>query len=153
MTVLGLRCGSKEFSYSIITGSREVPELIVDQTIKYPTGFSNSQRVKWFYQEIDGLLKKHQVESIGIKGTEPMAMKGSTFAVRIEMEAMAFLAGANYGIKYIKRKVNSTIAKDFGLKGNKKYLDLGIDYSKIDEYHSKSINVKEAILIAWSMLN
>jgi hypothetical protein len=153
MTVLGLRCGSKEFSYSIVRGTMTTPELVESQTIKYPTGFNDSQRVKWFYQEIDGLMKRHSAESLGIKGTEPMAMKGSVFGCRIEMEAMALLAVANNGIKYVKRKVNGTIAKDFGLKGKKKYLETGIDYSKIPDYDSKSANIKESILIAWSMLN
>ncbi len=129
------------------------PELVESQTIKYPTGFNDSQRVKWFYQEVDGLIKRHNAESLGIKGTEPMAMKGGAFGCRIEMEAMALLAVANNAIKYVKRKVNGTIAKDFGLKGKKKYLETGIDYAKIPDYDSKSVNIKEAILIAWSMLN
>lgn len=131
----------------------DTPDLVESQTLKYPTGFNDSQRVKWFYQEIDGLVKRHNVDSIGIKGTEPMAMKGGAFGDRVEMEAMAMLVGANNGIKYVKRKVNSTIAKDFGLKGKKKYLESGVDYSKIPDYESKSVNIKESIIIAWSMLN
>lgn len=153
MITLGLRCGTKEFSYSVVKGTADVPELLEVLTIKYPTGYTDPLKLKWFYQEIDGLIKKYEVKAIGIKSTEPVAMKGLTFGDRVEVESMVLLLAANHGIKYIKKKVNRTIAKDFGLKGKGKYLETGIDYSKIPEYKDKSKTQQEAILVSWSMLS
>ena len=133
MKILGIRCSSKDFSFSIVTGKQDNPSLIDSETIKYPKGYSDADKMKWFYQEIGGLIAKYEIYGIGIKGTEPMAMKGKLYGERMQMEGMAYLQAAENSINYIKRKVKSTIAKHLGLKGKGKYLATKVDYSKISE--------------------
>lgn len=152
MKILGIRCSLKDFSFSIVTGKQDTPSLIDSGTIKYPTGYNDADKVKWFYQEIGGLITKYKIRGIGIKGVEPMAMKGKAYGERMQIEGMAYLQAAENGIKYIKRKVKSTIAKDFGLKGKGKYLATKVDYSKISEYDKKNSRIQESIQVALSML-
>lgn len=152
MNILGIRCSSKDFSYSIISGKQENPNLIDSGTIKFPTGHNDAEKLNWFHQEIGEFITKHSIGGIGIKGTEPMGMKGKHYGARMQTEGMIYLQAAQKGIKYIKRKVKSTIAKDFGLKGKGKYLATKADYSKITDFDKKNQNTQEAIQVALSML-
>jgi Holliday junction resolvasome RuvABC endonuclease subunit len=152
MIILGIRCSSKDFTFSIISGKQESPNFIEEGTIKFPTGHNDSEKLNWFYQEIGGLIAKHSIGGIGIKGVEPMAMKGKSYGMRMQTEGMIYLQAAQKGIKYIKTKVKSTIAKDFGFKGKGKYLSTKVDYSKIENFDKKSQNTQESIQVALSML-
>jgi len=152
MNILGIRCSSKDFSFSVINGKQDSPNIIESGTIKFPTGYNDAEKLNWFYQEIGGLIKKHSVGGIGIKGTEPMGMKGKNYGARMQTEGMIYLQATQNGIKYIKRKVKSTIAKDFGLKGKGKYLTTKVDYSQIVDYDKKNQNTQESIQVALSML-
>ena len=152
MVILGIRCSSKDFSFSILRGNQENPSLIDSGTIKYPTGFNDAIKMRWFYQEIGDLITKHKIGGIGIKGVEPMAMKGKAYGARMQIEGMLYLQAAENDIKYIKRKVKSTIAKDLGLKGKGKYLTTKVDYSKIIDYDKKNLKIQESIQVALSML-
>lgn len=152
MNTLGIRCSTKDFNFSVINGTQDNPNLIDSGTTKFPTGQNDADKLNWFYQEIGGLIKKHAIGGIGIKGVEPMAMKGKNYGARTQVEAMIYLQAAQNGIKYIKTKVKSTIAKDFGLKGKGKYLTSKVDYSKIPDFDNKNQNIQESIQVALSML-
>ena len=152
MNILGIRCSSKDFSFSVVNGKQDNPNLKDSGTIKFPTGYNDAERLKWFYQEIGGLIIKYNINGIGVKGVEPMAMKGKSYGERMQTEGMIYLQAAKAGIKYIKRKVKSTIAKDFGFKGKGKYLATKADYSKIVDYEKKNTNTQESIQVALSML-
>ena len=152
MNILGIRCSSKDFTYCVISGKQDNPNLHLTDWTKFPTGQSEPDRLNWFYQEIGGLITKHSIGGIGIKGVEPMAMKGKNYGARTQLEGMIYLQAAQNGVKYIKTKVKSTIAKDFGVKGKGKYLDTKVDYSKIPDYDELKTNTKESIQVALSML-
>jgi len=151
MTILGLRCSPSEFSYSIIEGNQRTHKLIHSGRIKNPSGYNHCDLLKWFYHEIGELITKYKIYAIGVKGTEPMGMKGQSYGERMELEAMIFLQASMSGIKYAKRKVNATIAKDLGLKGKGKYLATGFDYSAITNFSEMSVHLQEATQVALSM--
>lgn len=153
MKILGIRCSSKDFSFAVLNGKQESTNLIDTGTISFPKGYSDSDNLKWFHQEVGGIITKHKIGGIGVKGVEPMAMKGKIYGARMEKEGMIFLQASQNGIKYVKRKVKATIAKDIGLKGKGKYLETKADFSSISEYDKLSKNIQEAIQIAVSMLN
>jgi Holliday junction resolvasome RuvABC endonuclease subunit len=153
MSILGIRCSSKDFSFSIVKGKQDSVTLVDSGTITFPKGYSESDTLKWLSQEIEGIIKKHQVHGIGIKGVEPMGMKGKSYGARMEKEGIIFLQASLCGIKYIKRKVKSTIAKDLGMKGKGKYLETKADFSGISGYDSANKNTQESIQVAVSMLN
>lgn len=153
MNILGIKCSSKDFSYSIIKGNQESVTLSDSGTVTFPKGYSDSETLKWLSQEIEGLIKKHSIHGIGVKGVEPMGMKGKAYGARMEKEGIIFLQAALCGIKYIKRKVKVTIAKDLGMKGKSKYLETKADFTGIEGYDSTNINTQESIQVAVSMLN
>ena len=152
MKALGLRCSPSEFSFSIIEGIQKNYELVESGRIKYPKGYHHCDLLKWFYLEIERLISTYEINAIGVKGTEPMSMKGKSYGERMELEGMIFLQAAEKGIKYAKRKVNGTIAKDLGLKGRAKYL-VDFDYSTIPNFFQMSIHFQEATQVAISMLH
>lgn len=151
--ILGIRCSTKDFSYVILDGNQESPKLIHSDTLPFPKGYTNAECLKWFYLEIGGIIKTHGVSGIGIKGIEPMAMRGKSYGARMEKEGMVFLQAVENGIKNISRKVKSTIAKDLGFKGKGKYLKTKADFSSIDGYSVSITKVQEAIQVATSMLD
>lgn len=152
MIVLGLRCSPSEFSFAIVEGTLKAHKLNASAHVKYPTGYNHCELLKWLHNEIGGLITKHKPNAIGVKGTEAMGMKGKSFGERMELEAMIFLQAAEKGIKYAKRKVSGTIAKDLGLKGKGKYLANGFDYSGINDFDKMSQHLQEATQVALSML-
>jgi Holliday junction resolvasome RuvABC endonuclease subunit len=152
MIILGIRCSTNDFSYAIVTGNQASPNIIESGNIKFPSGYNDSDRIRWFYQETGELISKFSIKGIGIKGVEPMAMKGKAYGERMQIEGILFLLAAENSIKYIKRKVKGTIAKDFGLKGRGKYLATQFDYSNIPDFNKKSPNIQESIQVALSML-
>jgi hypothetical protein len=152
MNILGIRCSTKDFTYCVLSGKQDNPNLQHTEIIKFPTGQSESERLNWFYQEIGELITKRSIGGIGIKGVEPMAMKGKNYGARTQIEGMIYLQAAQNGVKYILTKVKSTIAKDLGMKGKGKYLATKMDYSKIPDFDKQKPNSKESIQVALSML-
>ncbi len=152
MTVLGIRCTNKDITFVVMIGTKIIPEIVVCNTIKFPQGFSKPQGLKWMLQEIDALIKKHDIKIIVMKGFEGIS-KGKSYEDRVEHETMFYLAAINNEIKRISKKVKSTIAKDLGLKGRARYLSKSLDTSKIVNYEKYSEKEKDAILSGWSELS
>ena len=150
--VLGLRCGSTEYSFAVLKGGKRKPEVVVKGTVKFPKSNSRALNIAWFKQEIDDIFTHHAVSFLAIKGTEGLASRGAAFVARVEHEAAAILAAVNKGIRRVPRKVKSTIAKDLGLKGKGAYLATKLDTSVIPDFEKQPPNVKEAILVGWSEL-
>lgn len=153
MSILGIRCSSKDFSFSIVKGKQDTVILVDSGTFTFPKSYSESETLKWLSQEIEGIITKYSIHGIGIKGVEPMGMKGKNYGARMEKEGIIFFQAAINDIKYIKRKVKGTIAKDLGMKGKGKYLETKADFSGIVGYDTTNKNTQESIQVAISMLN
>ena len=149
---LGLRCSNTDFCHVILTGKSDSPRIEEKDQVSFPKGFNKQQSLKWFLQEIKKILRKYPVKVIAIKGTEGMAARGKRFVIRIEHEAMIYLAAANLGIKHVFKKVNNTIAKDLGLKGKGKYLFTKLDCSIFPDFERENDKMKDAIRVAWSSI-
>lgn len=150
MEVLGVRCSSREYSFVVLSGNRQCPQIKEKGRVLFPKTISRPQELKWFMLEIETILKKYNITLISIKGTEGMASRGKPFVARVENEAAIYIAAANNGIKMVYKKVGSTIAKDLGLKGKAKYLVTKLDTSPIPKFNELHKNMQEAILVAWS---
>jgi hypothetical protein len=151
MNVLGIRCSNKDFSYSVINGQRGIPNVITVGSLIYPKNLSHPRSLLWFVQETEQLIKKHNIQAIVVKKFEGMS-RGSSFEERVEYEACVSIAAAKVGLTVICKKVKSTIAKDFGLKGRARYLETGLDTSVIPKFTDYTDKEQEAILCAWSDL-
>ena len=152
MIILGIRCSTNDYTYAMLSGTVDSPNLSEVATIPSPADYSQPEKLKWLLDELQALNKKHSITSWAIKGAEPMAAKGKPYAVRVEMEAMVSLSAAMTGSDIVVRKVKPTIAKDLGLKGRAKSLVEDLDYSKINGLKQKSEKEFEAIVVAWSSL-
>ena len=151
MNILGVRCSNKDFSYVVMSGSQKAPAIVASGSLAYPKNFARPRSLLWFTQEVEQLIKKHDVQSVVIKRFEGRS-RGGSFEERVEYEAAVYLACARCGITAVCKKVKSTIAKDFGLKGRAHYLETGIDTSVIPAFSSYTDKEQEAILCAWSEL-
>lgn len=149
---LGIRCSNNDFCYVILSGSSSAPKIEKKDHISFPKRFSRQQSLKWFFQEIEGILKKYPIKVIAIKGTEGNAPRGKAFVDRIENEAMIYLAAANKDIRRVYRKVYRTIATNFGLRGKAKYLSTKLDCSVFPGFNQENNKMKNAILVAWSSM-
>jgi Holliday junction resolvasome RuvABC endonuclease subunit len=150
--VIGFRCSNSDYSYAILDGDKKNPKIITSNTTSFPKNFERQDELKWFYQELDDLFKKYQINSIGIKGAEVPGQNGNSFICRVENEAMIFLCASNNGITKISRKVKATIAKNLCSKGRAKYLQTELNLYDIENYTKSSDKINEAILVAWSNL-
>ena len=64
MKVSGIRCSNKDYSFAILSGNKQSPNVIETGNAPYPKSFVRPQSLKWLFQEIEGLLSDHQVNSI-----------------------------------------------------------------------------------------
>ena len=150
MNILGIRCSNKDFSYVVMSGSKKAPAIVESSSLLYPKNFTRPRSLLWFTQEIEQLIKKHNVQSVVIKRFEGRS-RGGSFEDRIEYEAMVYLACAICGLTTACKKVKSTIAKDLGLKGRAHYLEI-LNTCVIPSFSSCTDKEQEAILCAWSDL-
>jgi len=151
MCILGIRCSNNDFTYAVITGSQKSPNVKHCASVAVPKNFSRPRTLHWMVQEIEELIKKHNVRKVVMKGFEGR-MRGKTYEERVELEAAIYIAGGKNGMNGIFKKVNSTIAKDLGLKGRARYLQTSLDTSVIAEFSNKSDKEQDAIRSAWSEL-
>lgn len=152
MKILGIRCSNNDFSFAVVSGNKKTPHLLETGLVPYPKGYTTPESLKWFLQELEALNARHSIDGWAIKGAEPMAAKGKTYAARVEFEAMVSLSAANAGSSNVVRKVKSTIAKDLGLQGKAKALITDLDYSLIDGLKKMDDKNFESVVVAWSAL-
>ena len=150
MTALGFRCSNQAYTYALLAGSREQPDLVATDSIRFPQGFSRQQSLRWFLHEIEALLDQFPVDIVVVKEFEGQK-RDKSFVARVEHEAMIYVATANCGITGVFKKRNCTIAKDLGLKGRARYLS-SLDTSAIPDFDSLPAKAREAVLSAWSEL-
>ena len=152
MVLMAIRSSTSDFGYAIISGTKDMPELIKSDTIQYPKGYSHPDGIRWFKQEIEEITRDYEIEKWVIKGTEPAAMKGNAYVRRVEYEAMIQLHAAEKGNSNVIRKVKSTIAKDLGLPGKPSALKTDLDQTKFPELDGKPEKEWEAMIAGWSEL-
>jgi hypothetical protein len=150
LTVLGVRCSNKDFTYIVLDGTKAAPRLIVCETLVLPKGFAPAQSLHWLFQEVTSLIAKHSVWKIVIKRFEGRS-RGSAFETRVEHEAAVMLAAGAQGNHAVFKKVNRTLAKDLGQKGHARYLS-HLNVSWVQNYSRLSDKQKEALQAAWSEL-
>jgi len=151
VSVLGIRCSNSDYTFAVMTGTKESPRLVDNKTLPYPKGFSKPESLNWLLKEIEGLIAKYSIEKIVMNRFEGNR-RVKTYEDRLEHEAMIYLAAFNQRVKSSSKKVKSSIAKDLGLKGRAHYLNTSLDTSLVKDFDHKSPKSKDAILAGWSEL-
>lgn len=149
--VLGIRCSNSDFSYAVLSGSKDAPTLEYEGSNKIPRNYSKPRALSWFVQEVEEIITRHEIKKIVMKGFEGQ-VKTKTYEERVELETAVYIAASKFGLNAVFKKVSSTIAKDLGLKGKKHYLTTQLDTSVIPNFAEKSEIRREAIFAAWSEL-
>lgn len=153
MKVLSIRCSNNDYTYCVVSGEKESPTIEHTGHVVFPAGFSDSEALRWFNQEMQGLLNSYTPDRVVIKGAEPMVKHSNSLEARIRNEAIVYLTACQAGCTSIQKKVKATIAKDLGLKGRGKYLETKLDTSVFPDYESHTPKEKDAILAGWSCLD
>ncbi len=153
MRVLGARCSNKDYTFCILSGDADSPQLETKKHVAYPTNFTEAEILNWLHQEMQAILAGPSVDRVGIKRAETNVKRSNSLELRIQAEAVISLAAAQAGCGSIERKVCSTIAKDLGLKGKAKYLHTKFDTSAVPDFDDLTDKEQEAVLVAWSCLN
>jgi len=131
-------------------GTQGAPILVSSDLRVFPKGYGTCQRVRWFLGEVAELLQKHNPSRVAIRGFEGRS-RDSAFEERVQHEAMIYLGAAQAGMTDVSRKVQSQIAKDFGLKGRARYLK-GMDTTALSGFDALHQKTKDAVLAAWCSL-
>lgn len=152
MKVIGFRCSNSDFTYAVIEGDKESPEVIVAKRIAFPKNFSEGERLRWFRQELNTIFSENNPEVITLKGAEFAVSRSNSLDSRLYNEGVVILVAAEIGILEVAKKVNATMAKDLGLKGKAKYLKTKLDTSPINDFDSYNPKHQEAILAGWSSM-
>lgn len=149
--ILGIRFSNKDFSYAVLSGLKDKPTVEYEGVNKIPKNFSKPRALSWLVQEIEEIIKRHNITKIVMRGFEGQVRTRTTYEERVELETAVYIAASKSGMNAVFKKVRSTIAKDLGLKGKAHYLET-LDTSSIPGYDERSVTKKEAILAAWSEL-
>lgn len=75
--ILGIRCSTNDFSFAVLSGNIETPQLHEVQSISFPAKYSQPERLKWFLDELQELNRKYTISGWAIKGAEPKESMGS----------------------------------------------------------------------------
>jgi hypothetical protein len=152
MKVLSVRCSNNDYCFAVLSGTKLSPQVEETGHVSFPKGFSDAEAFRWLFQEIGSLTKKYQPDRVVVKGAEPAARSNKELHTRIGNEAIVFLAAILAGATSVLKKINSTIAKDLGLKGKAKYLKSQLDTSPLADFEQHSSKEQEALIAGWSGL-
>lgn len=152
MKALGVRCSNSDYTYGVVSGDADSPDIESVKRVAFPKDFTGADVLKWLHQEARAILADAGFDAVGLKRAETNVKRSNSLEARIQAEAVFCLAASELGCNVIDRKVHSTIAKDLGLKGKAKYLQTQLDTSVIPEFDKYSEKEQDAILVAWSLL-
>jgi len=152
MKVLGIRMSNSDFTFSVLGGTKEKPQLLVSKTLPLPSDYSPQDKFNWLFLEVKKVIREEKIMGVVIKGAESMVRRSNSLDFRVGLEAIVYLAALKCSVKNITKKVKSTIAKDLGLKGKAKYLSTKLNTELIDNFNNKSSKIQEAALAAWTIL-
>jgi len=70
MSVIGIRCSNKDFTYAVMDGSKKKPVMQHAESVTVPRNFSRPRALYWMVQEIQGLITRHGADKVVMKAFE-----------------------------------------------------------------------------------
>jgi hypothetical protein len=149
--VIGFRTYTNGFSYVILDGTQQEPELITKDRLKYPKGASISESMSWLRRQVVEILDAYSdIDGVCIKTIEPAARKKSKERYQAEgviLEAIRTILDIDCATR-----INSQLKRDIiNFDEPARYIDKVLSGSKQLEELSH-INFQEAALAAISEL-
>ena len=109
--VVGFRTYPDGFSYVILEGSQQEPEIVAKDRLSYPKGASLGESFAWLRRQLKEIFETHDdIKGACIKTIEPMARKKSK--ERYQAEGVIF--EAVYSLLNIRceSRINSQLKRD-----------------------------------------
>lgn len=77
MSTIGFRSYPDGFSYVILDGTQDGPDLVAHQRLKFPKNHNSGGSLSWLRKQLIEILNQHNPTAASIKCVEPMARKKS----------------------------------------------------------------------------
>ena len=109
--VIGFRTYPDGFSYVILEGSQQEPEIVAKDRLSYPKGVSVGESYAWLRRQLKEIFETHDdIEGACIKTIESMARKKSK--ERYQAEGVIFEAVYSLLDIRCESRINSQIKRD-----------------------------------------
>lgn len=109
--IIGFRTYPDGFSYVILDGTQQEPELVARNRLKFPKGASISESLSWLRRQIGEILETHRdIGGACIKTIEPVARKKSKERYQVEgviLELICTVLNIN-----CSTKINTQLRRD-----------------------------------------
>ncbi len=146
--VAGFRCGTDEFAYVILEGTRTEP-LIIDSGIrKGPREFSHAEFLKWARERIQEIIDGHNISCLGYKRTETLVRAKEE---RSHLEGVLIECARSIGIQDIISKLNAQIRRDMAFPEKARYITRLLTPGPLAQFHRRGI-ISEAAIVALCLL-
>lgn len=84
MSVIGFRCFTDGFSFVVLQGTQQEPQVIENNRFSFPRDKSWCGKLAWLRMQVMELLRQHDITSAGIKNQEPFAPRKSLDRSEVE---------------------------------------------------------------------
>lgn len=147
--IIAFRCWGGKFTYVILRGDQNDPEIVDSKHLKIPPGFSRPEELEWFRKEVHEVLTKFSITSGLFKAIEPISRTKDMS--RGEMEGVLQLSALMHPKKILLiRRIKSQLNKHTASR-KAKYLDELLDNEALSSLNTA--NFREASICALSGLN
>lgn len=75
MKSIGFRCWKDKFSFVILNGEQEAPNLISHNHLKLPELGSRAEQLSWLRKEIIEIIDTNEIDTAIFKASEPISRK------------------------------------------------------------------------------
>lgn len=149
MAVIGIRCFPEGFSFVVLKGTQENPEVVSFDRYNFPKDMEWGAKLNWLKTQIEEILRQHNINEVAMKRIEPSAQKKPLNRLEVEgvvKETVFSLLGCE-----CKAKLNSQIKRDInGFTQRARYLERVLESRGLNELNNP--NYKDATLVAISEL-
>lgn len=156
MSAIGIRSGTNEIFYVIISGNPDAPKIENFNKLRQPASFELPQTLHWYREQIIAICKEFNVNSCGIRTAEPIARAMGAaakagFIKRCNIEGVIIEAVSSIGIKIFVGPLTS-ISALLNSKSVKKYI-YNDDFRSINQWQKLNENFKEAVFAGIAALS
>lgn len=145
MSVIGFRCFTNGFSFVVLQGTQQNPQVIENNRFSFPRDKSWCGKLAWVRLQVLELLRQHGITSAGIKKPEPFAPRKSL--ERSEVEGVIKETVYSFLGFDCKGRIKSQLRRDIeGFTQHARYLGQVLESRGLGELNNDTY--KEATLSA-----
>ncbi len=151
MKVIGFRAEPNALNWAVVEGTQHAAVLVAADTLKTPISYEEHACLGWLRDQVLHLYGQYSPQIAAVRYAESVMGKANQNSAnrRCRVEGVVLEVAHSRGAK-VSTGALTTISKNLGTKGAKRYLD----EEEFRDIHwaSYSKNCREAILVAVSAL-